>query len=61
MHSPFCAAPRWNEMKLRELREEEELARSSQRTSRLAKWRELAYEAAKENAAPLLNREVMIE
>ena len=41
---------RWNEHKLKEMRDEEDTACFQQRTSRLAKWRELVAEAAKEKS-----------
>ena len=38
---------RWNNAKLKELAEEEDTTAHRQRSSRLAKWREIAEQAAK--------------
>lgn len=43
----FAALTRWNNHKLKELRDEEDCPMFRQRASRLAKWKELVDEAAK--------------
>lgn len=55
LYLPFTSlcSLRWNERKLREIREEKETTNHRQRTSRLQKWREMAQEAAKEKAEAL--------
>lgn len=40
---------RWNEMKLKELRDEESTTAHQQRAGRWVKWREMAQEEAEKN------------
>ena len=47
------ASVRWNNHKLKELRDEEDCAMFRQRASRLSKWKELVEEAAKAKSMTL--------
>ena len=50
----FCTVSvRWNEAKLKEIQEETETSTFRQRASRLAKWREMAEQAAAQHRARL--------
>ena len=49
----LLASVRWNNHKLKELRDEEDSAMFRQRASRLAKWKELVEDAAKAKSMTL--------
>ena len=49
----FVPAARWNEHKLKELRDAEDTTAYRQRASRLAKWIEMTKERARENAVTI--------